>query len=308
MPKEFSWLTARPIAHRGFHDAASGRPENTLAAFEAAAAAGYAIECDLHLSADGIPVVFHDDDLARLTGKAGAVGAQPADALNRLRVLGSAEKIPTLDELLALVRGRVPLVIELKRSPGREAALAGETVARLRNYAGPAALMSFDPALLAAARATGATFPIGLTAAGDWRAAARLCKAMWNLRVDFVSYAIDDLPTPLPDPRQQAGRGPADLLDRPHQAAGGKGEKVDRPDHFRGIRGVASVRVIALQRFGPNLHREMTAPDSDASAIRIVSAIAEISRDSLGFLRQSRMERRRSRVPWRNHGIRKIRL
>ena len=66
MRERLRWLTARPIAHRGYHDLRRGRPENTLAAFDAAVAAHYAIECDLHISADGVPVVFHDDDLERL--------------------------------------------------------------------------------------------------------------------------------------------------------------------------------------------------------------------------------------------------
>jgi glycerophosphoryl diester phosphodiesterase len=207
-PKDLSWLTARPIAHRGYHDAARGRPENTLAAFDAAAAAGYAIECDLQLAADQIPVVFHDDELTRLTGQAGPVTTRTAKELGRLKVLGSMEKIPTLDELLTLVAGRVPLVIELKHSPGREARLARETVLQLRQYAGPAALMSFDPALLAAARAAGWASPLGLTAHGNWRSAARHSRAILNLHLDFISYAIDDLPTPLPVLANQLMRMP----------------------------------------------------------------------------------------------------
>ena len=118
------WLTARPIAHRGFHDLRRGRPENTLAAFDAAVEARYAIECDLHISADGVPVVFHDDELERLTGEPGAVRDRTAAELGDLRVAGTGEWIPTLDELLALVGGRVPLVIELKHVPGRDAGLA----------------------------------------------------------------------------------------------------------------------------------------------------------------------------------------
>src|SRR4051812_13377894 len=103
------WLTARPIAHRGYHDLRSGRPENTLAAFEAAASARYAIECDLHISADGVPIVFHDEQLERLTGERGAVRDKTAAELGDLHVAGTREWIPTLDELLTLVAGRVPL-------------------------------------------------------------------------------------------------------------------------------------------------------------------------------------------------------
>src|SRR4029079_19525304 len=85
------WLTARPIAHRGYHDLRRGRPENTLAAFDAAIEARYAIECDLHISADGVPVVFHDDTLERLTGISGHVRDLTAAELRELRVAGTEE-------------------------------------------------------------------------------------------------------------------------------------------------------------------------------------------------------------------------
>jgi glycerophosphoryl diester phosphodiesterase len=196
--EDFRWLTARPIAHRGFHDIAKGRPENSLAAFDAAVRAGYAIECDLHLSADNIPVVFHDDDLRRLTGAGGTVDGCSAVGLGRLRIMGTEERIPTLDQMLQRVAGRVPLVIELKNAPEREMSFARQVATALKKYPGKAAVMSFDPALLAWVRKADPKLPIGLIAAGNWRAAARLLAATWNLRVDFISYGIDDLPTPFP--------------------------------------------------------------------------------------------------------------
>ncbi len=192
------WLTARPIAHRGFHDSSRGRPENSLAAFAAAVEARYAIECDLHLSSDSMPIVFHDTDLARLCGRAGCVRDLTAAELGDLRLSGTAEWIPTLDELLALVEGRVPLVLELKHIRGRDAGLAWEVVERLKRYAGPAALMSFDSRLIAEIRAADPSLPRGLIAAGDWRAAPIHMRAALRLGVDFVSYCIDDLPTPMP--------------------------------------------------------------------------------------------------------------
>jgi glycerophosphoryl diester phosphodiesterase len=196
--KDLTWLTARPIAHRGFHDAAAGRPENTLAAFEAAAAAGYAIECDLHLSADDIPMVFHDDDLERLTGADGPLAARTADELGRLNVLGSREKIPTLNEALQCIAGRVPLLIEMKPAPRHEPALAHKTLESLERYSGPAAVMSFDRKLLASARAVDDAIPLGLTAEGNWLAAARHWRAVLAYGLDFISYSINDLPTPMP--------------------------------------------------------------------------------------------------------------
>lgn len=192
------WLTARPIAHRGLHDLAQGIPENSLAAFDAAVKAHYAIECDLHLSSDSIPVIFHDDDLSRLCGRPDGVRDCTAAMLGDLRLGGTREWIPTLDELLSLVEGRVPLVLELKHLKGRDAGLASEVAARLKRYDGPAALMSFDAALIADIRAANPTLPRGLTAAGDWRAAPFHMRTALRLGVDFISYSIDDLPTAMP--------------------------------------------------------------------------------------------------------------
>ena len=196
--KNLRWLTGRPIAHRGLHDRRGARPENSLAAFSAAVAAHYAIECDVHLSSDGVPVVFHDDDLERLAGARGSVRDRTAAELGDLRLLDSKEWIPTLDELLKLVEGRVPLVIELKHIPGRDGGLPLAVLERLRRYGGPAALMSFDVGLIGALKTAGAGLPVGLVAEGDWRRALQHFRAIRRLDVDFVSYRIRDLPTPLP--------------------------------------------------------------------------------------------------------------
>ncbi len=198
MRKNLSWLIERPIAHRGFHDAAASRPENTLAAFEAAAVAGYAIECDLQLSSDDIPVVFHDDDLKRLTGEPGGVGTHTAEELGHLKVLGTQEKIPMLTEMLMLVAGRVPILIEMKSAPRHEPALAHQTIDSLRGYCGPAAVMSFDRKLLAAARAVHKEIPLGLVAEGNWLDGPRHWRTVLANRLDFISYSINDLPTPMP--------------------------------------------------------------------------------------------------------------
>jgi glycerophosphoryl diester phosphodiesterase len=191
-------LTARPIAHRGYHDLRRGRPENTLAAFDAAVAARYAIECDLHISADGVPVVFHDETLERLTGESRILRDLTSAELRDFRVAGTGEWIPRLDELLSLVAGRVPLIIELKHVPGRDCGLAAATVEQLKRYSGPAALRSFDPRLVSEVRVAEPNLPRGLTAIGDWRCGFQHLRAAFMLGVDFVSYNIDDLPTPMP--------------------------------------------------------------------------------------------------------------
>ncbi len=143
-------------------------------------------------------MVFHDDELERLTGATGPLAERTAEELGRLKVLGSQEKIPTLDEMLTFVAGRVPLLIEMKPAPRHEPALSHAAVDQLQRYRGPAAVMSFDRKLLAAARAVDAEIPLGLTAQGDWRSGARHWRAILTFKLDFISYSIDDLPTPMP--------------------------------------------------------------------------------------------------------------
>jgi glycerophosphoryl diester phosphodiesterase len=140
------WLRTRPIAHRGLHKEAAGIIENTPTAFEKAAEAGYPIELDVHLSADGEVIVFHDDTLDRLTGMTGPLAAQPASVLTGLRIRGSGDTIPTLSAVMDQIGGRVPLLIELKSFGSTtigpmESAIA----ALLENYRGEAAVQSFNP-------------------------------------------------------------------------------------------------------------------------------------------------------------------
>ena len=192
--KALRWLTARPIAHRGLHDAARGRPENSLAAFAAAVHGSYAIECDVHPAADNVPVVFHDEDLERLTGEQGCVRDRESKDLGRLHLGGTREWIPTLDELLANVEGRVPIFVELKSMQGRDRGFAGAVASRLMRYHGPAAVMSFDPALLAEVRVAEPGLPRGLVAEGDWQKGREHIRTARSLEVDFVSYSINDMP------------------------------------------------------------------------------------------------------------------
>ena len=112
-PLDPAFLTT-PIAHRGLHDRAAGVIENSRAAVSAAVEAGYGIEIDLQLSADGEAMVFHDDELFRLTGESGPVRDRTAAALGAIELEGGGETIPTLAEILALVAGRAPLLIEAK--------------------------------------------------------------------------------------------------------------------------------------------------------------------------------------------------
>ena len=110
----------RLVAHRGLHDSAKGVPENSLAAFQLAIERGHAIELDLRITADRQVVVFHDSTLERMTGVPGQVDRWVLADLKKLRLLGTEQCIPTLDEMLELVNGQVPLLIEIKRDRGQE--------------------------------------------------------------------------------------------------------------------------------------------------------------------------------------------
>jgi glycerophosphoryl diester phosphodiesterase len=147
--RRLDWLVARPIAHRGYHDRSKGVIENTRAAFDAAIAKNYAIECDLQLSGDGEAMVFHDDTLDRLTEASGPVMALSAKELGKIAFKNADAKIESLEALLAQVAGRVPLIIEFKSHWDGDMRLAARALAVLEPYGGPYALMSFDPDIVA---------------------------------------------------------------------------------------------------------------------------------------------------------------
>jgi glycerophosphoryl diester phosphodiesterase len=129
------------FAHRGLHG--PGVPENSLRAFRAAVAAGAGIECDVRLAADVVPIIFHDRDALRLCGSSSIISETGSARLSALRLLDSAEGIPTLADLLALVSGRVPLLLELK-DDGNVQRLCAAVVDLLDKYEGPAGVMSFS--------------------------------------------------------------------------------------------------------------------------------------------------------------------
>lgn len=191
---DLSWLTRSPIAHRGLHD--GDRAENSLSAFEAAAARGYAIECDVHLSVDGVPVVFHDHALERLTGTPGNVFDKSAAELAQLRLGGTADHVPTFAQMLALVAGRVPLVVELKGTQGRDDDLVSKVAGALAAYRGPAAIMSFDHWLVRQFAGHAPGIPAGLTAEGRDTEDLEAHFSMLAHPLSFVSFNVRQLPNP----------------------------------------------------------------------------------------------------------------
>ncbi|MEC7763441.1 MAG: glycerophosphodiester phosphodiesterase family protein [Pseudomonadota bacterium] len=201
-----------PLAHRAYHDKASGRPENSRAAVRAAVAAGYGIECDVQLSRDGVAMVFHDYDLARLTGDKGPVAQRSAQDLGAITLIGGDEGIPTLAEVLDIVAGQVPLLIEIKDQDGAMGANIGPLEAAvadaLEGYTGPVAVMSFNPHSVARMAELAPDTPRGLTTCGysaeDWpllNATTRTLLARIpdfdRVGASFISHDARDLTAPV---------------------------------------------------------------------------------------------------------------
>lgn len=191
-----SWLTAQPIAHRGYHDTNKTVWENTLSAFKRAIDGGFAIECDLQYAADGVPVVFHDDDTQRLCNLPGQVRDRTSSELGLMSIGGTKDHVPTLKQLLQLCGGKVPLVIELKGKEGDDEGFVETVLEILADYEGPVALMSFDHWLLEDLKRLEAPYPIGLTAMGSSTEAFKEHERAMALGLDFVSYFYAELPNP----------------------------------------------------------------------------------------------------------------
>jgi len=136
------WLTEKPIAHRGLHS--QGIPENSIAAFSAAIAKGIAIEFDVHIIADQELIVFHDDDLKRVCGTDMQTKDLKTEQLKQSFLLNTKQTIPTFKEVLELVDGKVPLLIEIKNT-GKVGVLEEKLYNQLKQYKGRYAIMSFNP-------------------------------------------------------------------------------------------------------------------------------------------------------------------
>lgn len=198
-----------PLAHRGLHG--GGLPENSLAAARAAIEAGYGIEVDIQPAADGTPMVFHDQNLFRMTGvKQDIVDLLPKD-LAALRLAGGDQPIPTLSDLLDLVAGRAPLLIEIKDQDGRLGPNIGNLHQRVaeqvKSYAGPVAIMSFNPHIVKAFHKAAPSVPVGLTCCGfnasDWpqldsatRTRLARIEGFDDIGARFISHDRADLDNP----------------------------------------------------------------------------------------------------------------
>ena len=204
LPAQF--LT-HPLAHRAYHDVTDGRPENSRAAIRAAIAARYVIEIDVQLSADSAAMVFHDYALDRLTHETGPVRERRAAELARLTLRGGDEGVPDLPEVLDLVAGQVPLLVEIKDQDGAMGDDIGpleQAVATARTgYAGPVAVMSFNPHSVAEMARLLPSVPRGLVTSAytpeDWPLSEDTCARLRDIpdfdRIEagFISHEAADL-------------------------------------------------------------------------------------------------------------------
>ncbi len=193
-----AWLGEQDYAHRGLHG--PGVPENSLCAFSAAISRGMGIECDVQRSGDGHAMVFHDWELDRLTGEQGPIAKRSAASLGQILLKDSNDRIPTLREVLGLVRDRVPLLIEVKSKP--DAPVGGICLAVrrvLEGYLGRHAVMSFDPRVGQWFAAHSPRTLRGLVISEEHDrlliGPARRHLWLWLARPDFLAYDVRDLPS-----------------------------------------------------------------------------------------------------------------
>jgi glycerophosphoryl diester phosphodiesterase len=146
------WLIARPIAHRGLHNRDTGLVENTLGAARAAINHGFSIECDVQLTADGEVIVFHDDEVNRLTTSQGKVASKNLSEIKALRLRNTDDEIPTLNELLDSIASQVPLICEIKSNYDGNMMVVERCCDILNQYPGPVAIKSFDPEMVSIVR------------------------------------------------------------------------------------------------------------------------------------------------------------
>lgn len=194
---DMSAFMGRSVAHRGYFDNQNGVPENSLPAFEAAIAKDFVIELDIQLSGDGVAMVFHDADLERMCGVEGKIWDYTAAELKEMKLLGTDETIPTFEEVLALVDGRVPLLVEYKMDKV-DTAVCAAGQALLDGYDGDYAMQCFDPRALLWYKKNAPRVARGQLAEEFWDKEEYNGKALYLVltympgnvatRPDFISY------------------------------------------------------------------------------------------------------------------------
>ena len=201
-------FTNGPIAHRTLHDVTSGNPENSWEGLDAAISSGYAIEIDLQLSLDGIPIVFHDYKLDRVTKETGLICERYASELENITLQGGKKGIPRFDTFMSYVDGRVPVLIELKDQDGtlgNTSTIFETAVCKiLKKYQGPVAIMSFNPHMIEKCATLAPNIPRGLVTGvfkkNEWPNVTKLrCEELtmisdyFSIGASFVSHDHMDL-------------------------------------------------------------------------------------------------------------------
>jgi glycerophosphoryl diester phosphodiesterase len=210
LPRSF----LRPIAHRGLHDLARGCVENTAAAFEAAIVSGYGIECDLRPARGGLPVVFHDAGIERLIGGERLISQMDRSEVQSLRTRAGGHGVLLFDDLLALVAGKVPLMVEIKSEwDPPDIPFLSEIAQRAIDYGGDMVFTSFDPDVMTVMRKLATEIPRGIVSGGYKDEHG---ETWWRDRIDderafalsnllesgpaapsFFAYHVKSLPTPV---------------------------------------------------------------------------------------------------------------
>ncbi len=212
MTPELQTIFARPIAHRGYHDADNGIIENTPTAIQAAIDKGFAIEVDVQQTSDGEALVFHDNDLDRLADGTGPVSGRTAAELVQMKMQTGTDKLWLLQDLFDLTNERVPLVIEIKSLLRRDAQadFVRSVVDQVARYQGPACIKSFDVDMLAIARQHNPDVLRGIVAdaarpSPDYARHSRMDRFILRhllhfprTKPHFISYGVNDLPSPGP--------------------------------------------------------------------------------------------------------------
>jgi glycerophosphoryl diester phosphodiesterase len=189
------WLTRYIYAHRGWHG--EGRVENSWSACKAAAEAGLGIELDVQETADGQAIVFHDATLERLTASTGPVRARGEVELTQIGFREGRETLCRLGEVLVIVAGRVPVLIEAKSEKNRSPVGLCRAIARALNwYGGPCAVMSFDPRVPRWFRRHAPQVVRGLVVSEKDSGRLRRRLGLWAARPQFLAYDVRDLPSP----------------------------------------------------------------------------------------------------------------
>ena len=198
---DMSAMTGYHYAHRGYFDNETGAPENSLAAFRAAIDAGYGIELDVQMSSDGVPMVFHDADLERMCGVSGKIWDYTCAELQQMRLLETEATIPTFAEVLALIDGQVPVIVEYKLDRvNTDVCEAGNAL--LQDYDGACCIQCFHPLALMWYKKNAPEVIRGQLSQSFWEDEKYNGDALYALlsymlenvvtRPDYIAYQFDD--------------------------------------------------------------------------------------------------------------------